>query len=440
MERLPLPVDYLFTGGTILTMDKRRRIIQNGAVAVKNSKIEWIGTQEEAEGRFIAAQKLDLNGKVLIPGLINAHGHWAMTLFRGLVDDRPLEAWLQTIWKVEAAFINAENVVTGTEFAMVEMIRSGTTCAADMYWEFEEAFESIRQAGFRLVNGPIFAEIPGFENRQNVNYDSALELLDRYQQDPLIHLRIQAHSTYTTNQNILEDIARIAQDRHLGFITHASESKGELEIVRQKYGKTPIEVLDSVGLLGKETLLAHCVHLSDREIERLAETGTSVVHCPSSNLKLSSGIARIADLVQAGVNVAIGTDGPASNNVLDLFHEAQLAALVQKGVTGDPTVLPAEKVFAMLTIEGAQAVGLADRIGSIETGKLADLAVVNFDAVNLTPCYDIYSHLIYAASAADVSDVMIHGRLVMQDRKLLTLDEAKLKTQIRKIAQNVLVL
>ncbi len=433
----PLAVDFLLTGGTIITMDAEQRILHNGVVVVKNGQIEWIGARDELGDRFDAAQTLDLSGKVLIPGLINAHGHWAMTLFRGLVDDRPLESWLQTIWKVEAAFVNAANVTVGSELAMVEMIRCGTTCAADMYWQYEETFESIRRAGFRLVNGPIFAEIPGFENRENVSYDSALELLDRYQNDPLIHLRIQAHSTYTTNLRILEDIARIAEDRHLGFITHASESKGELEIVKQKYGKSPIEVLDSVGLLGKDTLLAHCVHLSDREIERLASTGTSIVHCPSSNLKLSSGIARIADLLHAGVNVAIGTDGPASNNDLDLFHEAQLAALVQKGITGDPTVLPAEKVFAMLTIDGARAVGLADRIGSIEVGKLADLAVLDFDAVNLTPCYDLYSHLVYAASAADVCHVMVNGRLVMQNREMLTLDEERIKSQIRSVAQQI---
>lgn len=200
---------------------------------------------------------------------------------------------------------------------------------------------------------------------------------------------------------------------------------------------TPIEVLDSVGLLTEKTLLAHCVHLSDAEIERMAETGASVAHCPSSNLKLSSGIARVADMLKAGVNVAIGTDGPASNNDLDMFHEAQLAALVQKGVTGDPTVLPAEQVFAMMTIDGARAVGLGDKVGSLEVGKLADLAVIDFDSPNLTPCYDLYSHFIYAAAASDVNDVMIHGKMLMQDRQLLTLDEAEVKAKARRIADKI---
>lgn len=433
----PLIVDFLLIGGTIITMDADRNVIQNGMIAVKDSKIVWIGTKYQEDGIFEPVQTLDISDKVVIPGLVNTHGHWAMTLFRGLVDDLTLESWLDKIWKVEAAVISPETVIAGSELAMIEMIRSGTTCAADMYWHFPESCDSARRAGFRVVNGPSFADIPGFEIRQDVNYKSAVNFLDRYQGDPLIHLCMQAHSTYTTNQRMLEDIVRITKERNIGFITHASESKGELELVRAKYGKTPIELLDSVGLLGEKTLLAHCVHLSDAEIEHLAETHTSVSHCPSSNLKLSSGLARVADMVQAGVNVSIGTDGSASNNDLDLFHEAQLAALMQKGVTGDPTVLPAEKVFSMLTIDGARALGLEDLVGSLEVGKLADLAVVDFDSINLTPCYNLYSNLIYAASPADVCHTMIHGKMVMQNRQMLTLDEEKVKSQVRKIAQQV---
>ena len=433
----PIEIELLVQGSAIVTMDAERRVIKDGAVAIKDSKIFWVGKQEEVGEQFIPAQTLDAGRKVVIPGLVNTHGHWAMTLFRGLVDDVPLEAWLDKIWKVEAAQINAETMVTGTELAMVEMIRGGTTCAADMYWYYNESFDAVIRAGFRMVNGPSFADIPGFEERKKESYHAAIALLDRYQGQPLIQQCVQAHATYTTNMKILEDIRKIAEDRDLLFITHAAESKGEMAMVREKYGKTPIEVLDSAGLLTEKTLLAHCVHLSDAEIERLAETGTSVAHCPSSNLKLSSGIARVADLLKAGVNVAIGTDGPASNNDLDMFHEAQLAALVQKGVTGDPTVLPAEQVFSMMTIDGARAVGLADKVGSLEVGKLADLAVIDFDSPNLTPYYDLYSHLIYAAAASDVSDVIIHGQLVMQGRQLLTLDEEDVKGKARRIAEKV---
>ncbi len=433
----PLNVDFLLRGGTIVTMDAARNVIQNGTIAVKDSKIVWIGAKDQEGNQFEPAQTLDVSDKVIIPGMLNTHGHWAMTLFRGLVDDLTLEAWLDRIWKVELAVISPETVIAGAEMAMIEMIRSGTTCAADMYWHYPASCDSARRAGFRVVNGPSFADIPGFESNQDMNYKTAINFLDRYQGVPLIHLRMQAHSTYTTSQRMLEDIVRITKEKNIGFITHVAESKGELELVRKKYGKNPIEVLDSVGLLGEKTLLAHCVHLSDAEIERLAETKTSVAHCPSSNLKLSSGIARVADMVRAGVNVSIGTDGPASNNDLDLFHEAQLAALVQKGITGDPTVMPADEVFSMLTIKGARALGLEDRVGSLEVGKLADLVVLDFDSINLTPCYSLYSHLIYAASPSDVCHSMINGKMVMQNRQMFTLDEEEVKYKVRKIAEQV---
>lgn len=421
-------------------MDPQRRIIENGTIAVKDSRILWVGSAADAHGQFIPAQRIDLTGKVAAPGMINTHGHWAMTLFRGLVDDRPLEAWLATIWNVERAFTSPENVVAGSRLAMIEMIRGGTTCAADMYWQFRHTTEASRQAGFRIVNGPSFTEIKGFKGQTPVDRASANEYLDRYRDDPLVHLCVQTHSTYTTNLSMMEDARRLSEERGLLFVTHASESRAELDMVRQKYDRTPIQVLDAAGLLCEHTLLAHCVHLSDTEIERLAETRTSVAHCPSSNLKLASGIARVADMLKAGVNVAIGTDGPASNNDLNLFAEAQLAAMLQKGVTGDPAVLPAEKVFAMLTCDGARAIGLGDRLGSLEQGKLADIMIMDFDSPNLTPCYDLYSHLIYAAAAADVCHVMIHGKMVMEDRRLLTLDEVEIKAQVRRIAQNIRLL
>ncbi|MDD5369974.1 MAG: amidohydrolase [Anaerolineaceae bacterium] len=436
----PRPIDILLYGGTVITMDANRRILTDGAVAIKDARIVWVGPQAEASHAFKPVSRLDVSGKVVLPGLINTHGHWAMTLFRGLVDDRPLEAWLDTIWKVERSFTSPENVEAGSRLAMLEMIRSGTTCAADMYWQFRTTTEAARQAGFRMVNGPAFTEIVGFQGQRSVEYDGALEYLDRYRDDPLVHLCIQTHSTYTTNSEYLETARRLMEEMDLLFITHASESRAEVATVREKYGKTPIEVLEKAGLLGKRTLLAHCIHLSDAEIERLAETGTSVAHCPSSNLKLSSGVARVADMLSAGVNVALGTDGPASNNDLNLFQEAQLAALIQKGVTGDPTVLPAEKVVSMLTIDGARAVGLDDRLGSLETGKLADLTVLDFDSANLTPCYDLYSHLVYAASASDVCHVIINGKLVMKDRQVLTLDEARVKSEVRQIAQEIRLL
>lgn len=429
----PIAVDCLLVGATIVTMDAGRRIIENGALAVRGEKIHWLGPAAEMPA-FAARRTMNLAGMVITPGLVNTHGHWAMTLFRGFADDDNLEGWLEKIWKVEAAIVAPDTVMAGADLAMIEMIRSGTTCATDMYWQFDGSVEAVVKAGFRTVNGPVFAVIPGFEDRRQFDLQEAKDYLRRHANLPLVHLCVQAHSVYTSDREMLEDVRRIAQDHDLGFITHAAESKGELAQVDKLYGKTPVEVLDDFGLLGPKTLLAHCVHLTDAEIARLAETGTSVSHCPTSNLKLSSGISRLVEMIRAGVNVAIGTDGPASNNDLNFFHEAQLAALVQKGVTGDPFVLPAHEVFAMMTVNGARAFGLSDRTGSLEVGKLADLAVIDFTSASMTPCYDIYSHLVYAASPADVRHTMIHGQMVMEDRVVLTIDEERVKHDVRKIA------
>ena len=437
MNQSPQPVDTLILAGSIITMNAHREIHQDAVLVVDAGKIVWLGDSGEARNRFVPKEKLDFQDKVIIPGLVNVHGHWAMTLMRGLVDDCTLEKWLQTIWKVEAAIISAETVVAGSKLAMMEMIRAGTTCAADMYWYYPQVTEAARQAGFRIFTGPSFAEIEGFENYRNTNQDIALEYLENYQDIPLVHPCIQAHSAYMTSASTLEQVAVLHHDQDLVFVTHAAESQGELVQVWEKHGKRPIAVLDDFGLLSDRTLLAHCVHLTDDEITRLAETGTSVAHCPSSNMKLSSGIARVAAMVDKGVNVGIGTDGPASNNDLDLFHEAQLAAMVQKGVTGDPKVLPAEKVFSMLTIDGARALGLSDLIGSLEIGKFADLAVIDFSSANLTPCYDCYSHLIYALSIADVRHVMVAGQLLMRDRAMLTLEEDAIRDQANRIAKEV---
>ena len=440
MEKQAEQFDILITGATLLTMDPQRRIIEDGALGIRGEKIVWIGARAELPQNVEAKETRNLPGKVVMPGLINTHGHIAMTLFRGFVHDVALEGWLAKIWKVEAQTVSEENVQAGVELAMIEMLRSGTTAAADMYFQFPTVCRTTSTAGFRLFNGPSFAVIPGFEVKKNVYYEAALEMLDMIKAYPLVHPCVQAHSTYTASLAMLEEIARIKVERGLIFVTHAAESLGEMQQVRDLYQKTPIQVLDNVGLLDRDTLLAHAVHLSDVELDLLAERGTSIAHCPQSNLKLASGIARVAEMLKHGINVSLGTDGTASNNDLDLFHEAQTAALVQKGVSGDPTALPAEEVVAMLTINGARSFGLEDQIGSMEVGKLADLAILDFDSPNLTPCYDLYSHLVYSVSPHDVCHTMVNGRWLMLDRKLLTLDEDAIKAKVRKIAAGIRVI
>jgi len=437
MEKQAEYFDTLISGATLLTMDPQRRIIEDGVLGIRGQKIAWVGTRPELPENIETRESLEMPGKVVMPGLINTHGHIAMTLFRGFVHDVALEGWLAKIWKVESQIVSEENVKAGVELALVEMLRSGTTAAADMYFQFQAVCQTTSEAGFRLFNGPSFAVIPGFEVKKNVYYEAALEMLDMVKGYPLVHPCVQAHSTYTASLAMLEEIARIKAERGLIFVTHAAESLGEIRQVRELYNQTPIEVLDVVGLLDRNTLLAHGVHLSDAELDLLAERGTSIAHCPQSNLKLSSGIARVAEMLKRGINVSLGTDGPASNNDLDLFHEAQTAALVQKGISMNPTVLPAKEVVAMLTINGARSFGLEDKLGSLEVGKLADLAVVDFESANLTPCYDIYSQLVYSVSPHDVCHTMVNGRWLMRDRKLMTLDEEAIKTRVRKIAAEI---
>jgi 5-methylthioadenosine/S-adenosylhomocysteine deaminase len=281
-------------------------------------------------------------------------------------------------------------------------------------------------------------EIPGPGGILTGNLEErAREFIDRNLGDPLLQLCIQAHSTYTTTEEMLEVAAKLAAEYNILFITHASESKSEVETVTKRFGKTPIEYLHSRGLLGPRTLLAHCVHLRDDEIALLHETGTSVAHCPESNLKIGNGVARVPAMLRAGVNVALGTDGAATNNDLDLFGEMRTAALLHKGINFDPTVLSAEEAFAMATINGARAFGLSDRIGSIELGKLADIAIVDLNAANVTPMYNVYSHLCYAVDKNDVRTVFIHGKMVLDHRKLLTLDEEEVKAKVREIARMV---
>lgn len=429
-------VDTIIRGGHVVTMDRARAVWEDGIVAVRGQEIAWVGPSGQAQ--FQSKKTIDASGKIVIPGLINAHSHLAMTLFRGLVDDMPLEPWLERVWQVEHDYATAENTYLGTQLALVEMIRGGVTCATDMYWHIFDNTRAAVEAGFRLLNGPPitrFTHPVGIKHGSTI--DEAYAFLEQYRDHLLVHPCIQVHATYTTPADMLELAQRIADENDLVFVTHASESKAEVATVLQQTGKTPIGYLHSKNLLGPRTLLAHCVHLDDDEIALLAETGVSVAHCPESNLKLGNGVSRVPAMLESRVNVAIGTDGAATNNDLDVFGELQTAALIHKGFNYEPTALPAEEAFAMATINGARAFGLADRIGSLEAGKLADITIVDLEAANVTPMYNVYSHLVYAVDKNDVSTVLVNGIPVMEDRKLLTLDEGEIKAQARKVALTI---
>jgi len=429
-------IDFLIIGGEVLTQNSQRERIQNGAVAVKGSKIVAVGSQEDLQARFQAKELVDATGKVILPGLVNAHTHAAMTIFRGIADDIPLEPWLQTIWPLELKFANDVNVALGSEMAFAEMIRGGTTTAADMYWHYQAATDVAKKVGFRLFNGIGAIDILDNESKESLETRTR-DYIETYQGDELIRPCVQVHATYTVSRETLLLVKKLAQEYGVVFVTHASESRAELKDVLEKTGKTPIHYLEELGMLGRQTLLAHGVHLDDEEIQMLAKRKVSIAHCPSSNLKLGSGIARVADLVAAGVNVAIGTDGCASNNDLDMWEEMHLTALIQKGVRHDPTVLPAEQVLYMATMGGAIALNLDDRIGSLEVGKQADLIIMDFDSLHLTPVYDVVSHLVYAAKASDVEATMINGRWMMREKRLITIDEAQVKDAVPQLVEKM---
>jgi 5-methylthioadenosine/S-adenosylhomocysteine deaminase len=433
-----MEVDLLISGGMVATMDADETLYTDGAVAINDMEIAIVGSRQEVESQVQPHERLDASGKVIVPGLINAHTHAAMILFRGLADDMPLEPWLQQIWQYEAKFATHDNVLDGSRLAFAEMIRSGTTTAADMYWHSVAAAELAREVGFRFCFGPGLADFTQLGGILPDEWAAIIrDGMDRFRDDDLLEPCIIAHSTYAHPREKLEACARLVHEYNALFMIHASETKTEVADIQSRFGMTPIEYLDELGLLRKKTCLAHCVHLREDEIARLAETDTAVAHCPESNLKTGAGIAPIPEMLAAGVTVGLGTDGAATNNDLDLWGEMHTVALIHKGSHYDPTLMPAKQVFKMATSFGARALGMADKVGSLELGKRADIVLIDFDKVHLTPLYDVYSHLVYAANKADVCTVLINGQFVMKDRDLLTINEQDAKDQVRKIALEI---
>lgn len=437
-EKNKEPVDLLIHGGLVVTMDDDFHTYPDGAVAVRGREIAAVGPSAELQAQVEPRVTYDARGQVVMPGLINTHTHAAMTLFRGIADDMALEAWLARIWPLEIQYANAENVTAGAELAFAEMILAGTTAAADMYWQRDATTETAIRAGFRLVNGSSFIDFTGPDGiLPEERLSKAREFLERYRGHDLITPCIQAHATYTASRSALEQISKLAREYDALFITHAAESQTEVATVRERSGKTPIELLDELGLLGSRTLLAHCVHLSDAEISLLAERKTAVAHCLESNLKTGAGIARLPEMLKAGVTIGLGTDGAASNNDLDLWGEMRTAALIQKGVRNDPAVMDARSVVRMATLDGARALGLGDRTGSLEPGKAADLITLGLNGLHLSPLYDIYSNLVYAAKSSDVRNVWINGSQVLRERELLTIDAQRARARVNKIAHDL---
>jgi len=406
-------VDLLLLGGTVVTMDAERSVVSRGLLAVDDGALVAVGSWSELGDRYRASRTLprDEHGLVL-PGLINAHGHAPMTLFRGIADDLALMEWLESyIFPAEASMVDAEFVHAGAELAALEMIATGTTTFVDMYYFEEQVARVALESGLRAVVGETILDQPTPDHE---TVDAALAytrvLLEKWSDNPRITPAVAPHATYTVGPETLRRCAELAREFGAPLLIHLAESPGEMTQVRDDHGTTPVRLLESLGFLGPDVLGAHSIWVDADDRARLAEHGVGVVHNPESNMKLASGTMPVVELRRAGVAVALGTDGPASHNDLDLFRAMAAAAPLAKHASGDPTALPAEEVVALATIEGARALGMGERIGSLEPGKRADLIVVDGDATNLVPRYDPYSHLVYAALASGLERTRVEER------------------------------
>jgi len=418
--------DLIITGGTVVTMNAARSLYEDGAVAVRGDNIVAVGPRSEIESKYQATQTIDARNSLVLPGFINGHTHVPMTLFRGLHDDVTLSDWLHKyIFPAEAKNVNEQFVRWGTRLAAAEQIRSGITTFADMYY-FEDAIaEETKAAGMRAVLGETLLDFPAPDNKNEAEMLAYTErFLKKWQGDPLIHAAAAPHSIYTCSQKTLQDAASLARKYHAPILIHTAEMKKEWDDSLKEHGMSPVQYMDKIGLLGPDVVSAHCIYVDQADRVTLAQRHVGCVHNPSSNMMLASGIAPVPETRAAGVAVGLGTDGPAgSNNDLDLMEEMDLAAKLAKIAKMDPLALNAPAVVAMATIDGAKALHMENEIGSLEPGKKADLVVINLNEPNAVPMYDVYAQLAYALKSSDIETVIIGGRLVMEHKKLLTVDE-----------------
>jgi 5-methylthioadenosine/S-adenosylhomocysteine deaminase len=432
--------DIIVRGGTIVTMDGERRVIQDGSVAVKSGRIVDVGTLAEIDAKYVARETIDASGKVVVPGLINGHTHVPMTLFRGLADDLDLQEWLtKYIFPAEAKNVSEEFVRAGTRLGLAEMIRGGTTTYCDMYY-FEDAIaDETQKAGVRGVLGETVIDFPVADNK---TWAEAMAYTDRFVKkwkgNTLITPAIAPHAPYTVSEEHLKDVRDFSKRTGAPVVIHVSETRKEVEDITKSKGASPVDYLARVGFLSDRVIAAHMVHPSAEELTVLKRLGVGVVHNPQSNMKLASGVAPVPQMLQLDLNLGLGTDGAASNNDLNMWEEIDTTAKLHKVFTMDPKVVTAQQAFEMATIRGARALHMEREIGSIEKGKRADLVIVDLDDLNQMPFYNIYSELVYATKAADVRTVIIEGRVVMRDRRLLTLDEQDIKARARVFREQII--
>jgi 5-methylthioadenosine/S-adenosylhomocysteine deaminase len=440
----PQKVDLIVSHCLLVTMDGTRTIYDDGAVAIRGDTILALGPNSTITARYTAAQTIDAEGKLVLPGFINGHTHVPMTLLRGLHDDVTLDDWLRKyIFPAEAKNVTEDFVRWGTRLATAEQIRSGITTFADMYYFEDAVAEETKAAGMRGVLGETWIDFPAPDNKNTAEMSAYTEkFLKKWQGDPLIHAAVAPHSIYTCSRKTLEDSSALARKYHAPILIHVAEMKKEWDDSQKQNGTSPVQYLDKVGVLGPDVLAAHCIFVDEADRKTLAQRQVGCVHNPSSNMMLASGVSPVPEMRAAGVAVGLGTDGPAgSNNDLDLMEEIDLAAKLAKITKMDPLALNAKAVVEMATIDGARALHLDKEIGSLEAGKKADLILISLEEPNAVPMYDVYAQVAYALKASDVQTVVIGGRVVMRDRTLLTVKEdaaiAKAKEYKKAIAASL---
>lgn len=427
--------DVLIKDGHIVTMDPQRRIFERGSVAIADGKIVAVGKNINVKADTV----IDAKGKVVLPGLVNAHTHLSMTLLRGVADDMELDPWLKTkIWPIEK-HLRAEDCYVGALLGCLEMIKSGTTCFADQYFFMEDVARAVEKAGIRgVLSYGIIEQGNPKKRKSEIREGEKLVKTCHGMANGRILTMFGPHAPYTCSPECLAQVKQLAKKYKVGIHTHIAESKWEVEEIIKKYGKRPVEHLDAIGFLGPEVLAAHCVQLAEQEIRILRDRGVKPVHNPVSNMKIACGVSPVPEMLAAGIPVALGTDGAASNNSLDMFNEMKFAALLNKVDKFDPTVMPVQSVLEMATVNGARALGLGENLGSLEVGKKADLTLVDLRKPHLTPLRNVISHLVYSATGGDVDTVIVDGKVIMQGRRVLTLEEDKVLEEAQKVADDLL--
>ena len=434
------PCDLILSARYVITMDARRQVIEDGAIAIRDSRIVAVGTKATIDRDWQPKRRIDRPNALITPGLVNTHTHAAMSLFRGIADDMKLQDWLNNfIFPAEAKNVTADFVRWGTRLAALEMLLSGTTTFTDMYYFEDVVAEVAKEAGIRGVLGETIIGFPVADNKTPADALKYTEkYLQRFKGDALVVPAVAPHALYTNSDETLKAARALANKYNAPILIHLSETKTENDDNQAKRKQSPTQTLNSLGFFGGRTVAAHCVWVDAADQAILKTTNTGVAHCPSSNMKLASGAAPIVDMLKRGINIGLGPDGPAgSNNDFDMLEEADLAAKLQKLIRNDPEALPAKQAFEMATIGGARALGLDKEIGSLETGKRADLITINLDVANAVPLFDPYSQVVYSLKGGNVLDVVVNGKEVVRDHRAVTLDQAAILAKAREYGLSV---